>query len=307
MSAARDSTKPSQPSGQAALDALARRHVRFGVTSLFVFAALGVLLEALHGFKVGFYLEVDNEARRLAFRLGHAHGALFSLVNVVFGLWLASRVAPERARAERASPLFLVATLLLPGGFLLGGLFLYGGDPGLGILLVPAGALALLAALLLVLRGPAAAPALSLREIRPDTAEYDASFALRRKVLREPLGLTPAPEERTEEAGLRHLGAFDGERLVGCLMLHDLGEGRVRMRQVAVDFDRQRHGIGKALVRYSEAVASRAGFTEMMLHAREPVVAFYESLGYEPFGEPFVEVTIPHRKMRKRLSPPTSS
>ena len=41
-------------------------------------------------------------------------------------------------------------TVLLPGGFLLGGVFVYGGDPGLGVLAVPFGAvLFLLAALLL--------------------------------------------------------------------------------------------------------------------------------------------------------------
>ena len=37
----------------------------------------------------------------------------------------------------------LVAGTLLPGGFLLGGFFIYQGDPGMGIWLVPLGALAL--------------------------------------------------------------------------------------------------------------------------------------------------------------------
>jgi hypothetical protein len=46
----------------------------------------------------------------------------------------------------------LGASVLLPGGFFLGGLFLYGGDPGLGVLLVPLGALLLLVAVLLTAR-----------------------------------------------------------------------------------------------------------------------------------------------------------
>jgi len=40
----------------------------------------------------------------------------------------------------------------------------------------------------------------------------------------------------------------------------------------------------------------------MLLHARETAVSFYTELGYEVFGEPFVEVTVPHRKMRKTLT-----
>jgi hypothetical protein len=129
------------------------RHLRIGFWGLLVFVTFGVLLEALHGFKIGLYLNVENEPRRLAWRLAHAHGTLLSLLHVVFGLLLGSRYAPEPAVAERASRLLVAATLLLPGGFVLGGLFLHGGDPGLGILLVPLGALALFAAVLLIARG----------------------------------------------------------------------------------------------------------------------------------------------------------
>lgn len=34
----------------------------------------------------------------------------------------------------------MAASVLLPGGFFLGGIFIHGGDPGLGIFLVPLGA-----------------------------------------------------------------------------------------------------------------------------------------------------------------------
>jgi predicted GNAT family N-acyltransferase len=276
------------------------RHLRFGYWGLLVFLTLGLGLEALHGFKVGMYLDVANESRRLAWRLAHAHGTLLSLVHVAFGLTLASRYAPRRVDAERASKLLTAATLLLPGGFLLGGFFIHGGDPGLGVLLVPFGGIALFSAIALTARGMASG-GIELREIAWGSSDYDASFTLRSKVLREPLALRPGPEERQEESTLRHLGAFEGERLVGTLMLHDVGEGKVRMRQVAVDFDRQRSGLGTKLVHYSEEVARSAGFQEMVMHARKTAIPFYERLGYETYGEPFIEVTVPHMNMRRRL------
>jgi predicted GNAT family N-acyltransferase len=292
---------------------LALRHLRVGFWGLLCFLTLGLGLEALHGFKVAFYLDLDSEPRRLAWRLAHAHGTLLSLVHVVFGLTLGSRYAPPARTALRASRLLDAATLLLPGGFLLGGFFVHGGDPGLGVLLVPLGALALFAAVWLVARGVGAgvtspdAPAadtpaeLVLRELAFGTPEYDASVVLRTRVLRAPLRLQPTPDERQEDRDLLHLGAFEGDRLVACLMLQTLGEGAVKMRQVAVDFDRQKHGAGTRLVRYSESFARERGFGEMRLHARETAVAFYERLGYEAFGDPFVEVTVPHRAMKKRL------
>jgi predicted GNAT family N-acyltransferase len=280
-------------------DALNRKHLRFGWWSLLVFLSLGLVLEAFHGFKIGYYLDVENEARRLAFRLGHAHGTLLSLVHVAFALTLASRFAPSERSAERASPLLVAATFLLPGGFLLGGFFTRGGDPGVGVFLVPVGALVLFFAVLTVARGVGVT--ITLREIKHGSPDYETGVSLRKRVLRDPLGIAVHPSERDEEATLRHLAAFEGDRMVGYLMLHDQGNDTVRMRQVAVDFDRQRQGIGKALVARSEELARESGYRTMTLHARETAVSFYTALGYEVFDEPFVEVTIPHRKMKKAL------
>ena len=128
------------------------RHLRIGWWSLLIYLTLGIILEALHGFKVGFYLNVSNETRRLMWTLAHAHGTLISLVQIAFALTL--RLVPLwNARQRALAGRFLIASnLLLPGGFFLGGWFLHGGDPGLGVLLVPLGAILLLASVLLTAR-----------------------------------------------------------------------------------------------------------------------------------------------------------
>lgn len=146
-------------------------------------------------------------------------------------------------------------------------------------------------------------PRRTLREIEHGSPEYEAGKKLRQRVLRDPLGIELGPAELAEEASARHLAAFEGERLVGYLILYDQGNGAVRMRQVAVDFDRQRSGVGTALVARSEELARASGYRTMLLHARENAVPFYTALGYEIFDEPFVEVTILHRKMKKDLAP----
>ena len=130
----------------------ARRHLRFGWWSLLLFATLGLVLESLHGFKVSAYLDVSNETRRLMWTLAHAHGALLSMVHVLFGLSV--RVAPEMGTRDRPliSRCLLGASVVLPGGFFLGGIGSYGGDPGVGVLFVPVGAAALLIALFLLAR-----------------------------------------------------------------------------------------------------------------------------------------------------------
>lgn len=106
------------------------------------------MLELLHALKIGWYLDVDFETRRLMWRLAHAHGTLLSLVHLAFAASLT--VVPPGAgrRCRIASVCLTSATVLLPGGFFLGGVVTYGGDPGLGALLVPVGALLLFVAVL---------------------------------------------------------------------------------------------------------------------------------------------------------------
>ena len=128
---------------------LVTRHLRAGLWGLVVFLALGAALETLHATKAPSYVDAGQETTRLLLRLAHAHGTLVSLVNVVYAL--AIRARPAMATAATSACL-LAALVLLPLGFFVGGLFAHGGDPGLGIVLVPPGALALAAGIALAAR-----------------------------------------------------------------------------------------------------------------------------------------------------------
>ena len=129
-----------------------RRHLRFGWWSLLVFAVIGLVLESFHGFKVRAYLDVSNDTRRLMWTLAHAHGALIARVHVLSGLSV--RVAPEMSARSRPliSWCLIGASILLPGGFFLGGAVFYGGDPGVGVLLVPIGAVSMMIAVFFLAR-----------------------------------------------------------------------------------------------------------------------------------------------------------
>jgi len=102
------------------------------------------VLEGMHGFKSDWYLAVGNETRRLMWRLAHAHGTFLALVHIAFAVSVAYAMRVPRL----ASAALTAATIALPAGFFLGGFGVRGGDPGIGILLVPAGVLLLLVAAL---------------------------------------------------------------------------------------------------------------------------------------------------------------
>lgn len=133
--------------------ALVRAHLRFGWWCSLAFLALGIALELLHAFKIQWLLGVENTARREMWTLAHAHGTLLGLFNIAFAVTI------DRAPAFAPTPRLLAArclqaaSLLMPLGFFLGGLWIHGGDPGIGVLLVPPGGLLLLAAAFLTARG----------------------------------------------------------------------------------------------------------------------------------------------------------
>jgi Na+-driven multidrug efflux pump len=130
-------------------DSARKLTLRTGYWLLAVSIPLGLTLEALHGFKVRAFLQ--SEMRHELFRLAHAHGTLLGILCLVFSA-LAERNVPEASRASIAR-LIAWGAVLMPLGFFFGGILNSEGDPSLGILLTPVGALLLIVALVRCAQG----------------------------------------------------------------------------------------------------------------------------------------------------------
>ncbi|MSQ93769.1 MAG: hypothetical protein EXR98_04345 [Gemmataceae bacterium] len=128
------------------VNTLVTRHLQFAWWSLLCFVILGITLEALHGFKIDWYLGQTSQMRRLMWTLAHAHGTLLALVHAAFAFTYFALPTQVTPRHRLASVLLMASSVLLPGGFFLGGTFILEGDPGLGIWLVPIGGVCLVAA-----------------------------------------------------------------------------------------------------------------------------------------------------------------
>mgnify|MGYP001192736638 FL=1 len=88
----------------------------FGWWSLLCWLSLGIALEAMHGFKVGWYLDVVNDGRRLQLTLAHTHGTLLAVLNILFAISL--RDSDASAAIGTASKCLKWAAILTPRGFL---------------------------------------------------------------------------------------------------------------------------------------------------------------------------------------------
>jgi hypothetical protein len=141
-----------------------------------------------------------------------------------------------------------------------------------------------------------------IAQIPIGSPQYEEERRLREEVLRRPLGLSLTEEDLAREEDQLHFGLFEpGGELVACAVAVLLSPTEARIRQMAVSPDHQRQGLGRRLLEYLENDLRARGFRTLVLNARTSAVGFYERLGYSVHGEEFVDVTVPHVRMSKRV------
>lgn len=142
---------------------------------------------------------------------------------------------------------------------------------------------------------------MALKIIDHGTPEYQLMVKLRDDILRKPIGRRFLPEELEQEKQNLLIGAFEEESMLGCCMLVKESPQKVRLRQMAVLNDLQGKGIGRAMIQFAENVARDQGYKIINMHARKPVVGFFEKMGYKVVSDEFMEINIPHYEMEKPL------
>ncbi|MBL7752425.1 MAG: GNAT family N-acetyltransferase [Chitinophagaceae bacterium] len=142
---------------------------------------------------------------------------------------------------------------------------------------------------------------MALKIIDHGTPEYLLMVKLRDDILRRPIGIHFSKEELEKEKENLLIGAFEDESILGCCMLVKESNDKVRLRQMAVLNDLQGKGIGRAMILFAENIARDQGYKVLNMHARKPVVGFFEKMGYQVVSDEFLEISIPHYEMEKAL------
>ena len=103
-------------------------------------------------------------------------------------------------------------------------------------------------------------------------------------------------EQDALDDNARHFLASCEGQPVGTARLLMQADGSARIGRVAVLASYRGRGVGAALMRHIEAIATAP---IIVLDAQTRAMPFYQSLGYEPSGAVFLEAGIPHRHMHK--------
>ncbi len=142
---------------------------------------------------------------------------------------------------------------------------------------------------------------MALKQLVHGSPEYRQMIQLRYEILRKPLGLDFNEEDLEKEKDDILIGVFDDDEMQACCVLTKTDAHTVRLRQMAVSKKLQGKGIGATLMNFAENLARDYGFKKLTMHARKVAMGFYEKQGYKVVGDEFMEVTIPHYIMEKKL------
>jgi len=142
-----------------------------------------------------------------------------------------------------------------------------------------------------------------LKIIKIDTLDYKKMVELRTQILRIPLGLSLSQIDLEMDKEDILMGYFDDSslELIACCILTKIDTDIIKLRQMAVGEKWQGQGFGKSLILYAEGWAKNYGFKKIVLNARKVSSGFYQTLGYRVTGDEFIEVNIPHIKMKKNI------
>ena len=99
-----------------------------------------------------------------------------------------------------------------------------------------------------------------------------------------------------EEQNIPECDEFDGSD-IGVIQAVEM-----RIGTVAVLKEYRGTGTGKLLMNSLLEKAKECGYKEIIVHAQTHALGFYGSLGFEEYGEVYIEDKILHKSMKKRIA-----
>jgi putative N-acetyltransferase (TIGR04045 family) len=130
---------------------------------------------------------------------------------------------------------------------------------------------------------------------------------IRRAIFVEAQGLfeTDDRDEHDDRDDTLHVVALTPAGCVGAVRLYPIDDhGGWKGDRLAVLPTARAHHVGPSLVRCAMAIGGARGGRRMIAYVQQPVVEFFEHLGWAPDGDVFAYCGVDHRQMSIPLRPP---
>ncbi len=140
-------------------------------------------------------------------------------------------------------------------------------------------------------------------EVTPNGQYYPQVLKLRYISFFQEYGLPEAVVQDQLELRSRHFALVEHSRVVACGRLTNIDYAVYKISQMAVSAEKQRLGLGSALLKSIISAAQHSGGDKIVLNARIPCVPFYRKHGFFESGKIFLSATtkLPHQPMMSRV------
>lgn len=142
---------------------------------------------------------------------------------------------------------------------------------------------------------------MEIKQIEWNSEAYKKALELRDKVLRQPLGMSIYDDPLEAEKNDLHIIVMEGTQVIGVCFYRTIDQETMQMKQVAVDPSFRNRHAGKEMFMQSIQKLKPLHVKTIMVHARENALGFYQKLGFEECGNPFLEVGIRHHLLKYNL------
>jgi len=133
------------------------------------------------------------------------------------------------------------------------------------------------------------------------SSELERALEVRRAVFVEEQGVEKEIEYDGRDIEAEHIIVTCGELTIGTARVRFPATGRAKIERMAVLPLFRCRGVGRGMLSALTVAFREQRIESIVLHAQNPVVAFYETCGYRVTSAPFIEANIKHVVMEKSL------
>ncbi len=126
-------------------------------------------------------------------------------------------------------------------------------------------------------------------------------YALRIEVFVDEQGVSMDEELDAQDEVATPVVVIEENQVIACgRILKE--EDTCHLGRIAVKKSYRNQGYGKALCSFMISFAKQNGFCRVMLHAQLSAIGFYEKLGFQSYGDVFLDAGIKHIAMQLFIS-----
>ena len=129
---------------------------------------------------------------------------------------------------------------------------------------------------------------------------YQDALSIRKEVFVDEQQVPLELEIENEDVTI-HFVLYDNGRPQATVRLYPKSKDTFKVQRMAVLKEARKKGYGRDIMAAAENYAVQEGMQFTLLGAQTQAIPFYESLGYQAFGEEYLDAGIQHFDMKKTL------